>query len=499
VLGTLAPLPFALSFPRVPEDNGSIPLAGNIGITANQVRTTNGRIGDGPHGSAGDGHGDFDFYRLAGARKGQRLLVDIDTPNSSLDSLVSLWDANGALLAIADGDDVGFDDARLTFAIPQAGNYFIAVGGFFSLPANPFDPASGGGFGSEGGYQVRFGLNATDVDIFSVDLRPGDVVAASVAGAATELTLTGPGGVKRVGSAQDASFLYPGASPLPGGGNAVLAYVVDTQGRHTLRLDGVSGNYDVTLEVYRPGPESIGSAVPTIFLDFDGARVNTGIFGGPGVRQLSPLSSFLGRWGIPATSQNALIHRVVSVVTENLKDDFGTNGVAVRILNSRDDPDPFGQPNVSRIIVGGTISESGIPTIGIAQTIDPGNFERSETALVLLDILSDATDPFASLNAYFGPGTNKVRFVGTALANVIAHEAGHIVGSFHTDEQNGVANLMDAGGNFPQLFGVGPDGVGGTADDPDVDYGNDVLRPFEGFTGVENTHANTKWGLSPNR
>ena len=58
-------------------------------------------------------------------------------------------------------------------------------------------------------------------------------------------------------------------------------------------------------------------------------------------------------------------------------------------------------------------------------------------------------------------------------------------------------NLMDAGGNFQLLFGVGPDGIGGTADDPDVDFGEDLLSPFEGFTGIEDTAARTRWALHP--
>jgi hypothetical protein len=56
---------------------------------------------------------------------------------------------------------------------------------------------------------------------------------------------------------------------------------------------------------------------------------------------------------------------------------------------------------------------------------------------------------------------------------------------------------MDAGGNFPLLFGVGADGIGGTADDPDVDFGLDTLNPGEGFTGLENTRTRVRWGLTP--
>ena len=502
ILGTLASGPPPFPFARAPEDNGSIPLARTIPLSGASTRaSTTGVIGDGPHGSNGDGTGDYDFYELAAARAGQRFSVDIDTADGfSFDSMVAVWDSAGTPLALNDDDGQTFD-SRLTFTIPRNGDYFASVAGFpFAFPDDPFDSGSGPGVGSEGAYSVIFGLDADDTDFYSVDLQAGDVIGGSVTGAAADIALYGPKGVKRVGSRQDLSFIYPPSSPLPGGGNAVLAHVAVSSGRHFIAVGDGAGNYDITLEVYRSGPESIGNAVPTIFLDFDGARVNTGIFGGPGVRQLSPLRAFLGRWGLTASQENALINRIVSTTTENLKSDFGANGVAVNILNSRDHADPFGQPNVSRIIVGGTIAESGIPTIGIAQSIDPGNFELEETALVLLDVLSDPAsfydDPNPSLNAYLTPQSNRVRFVGTAIGNVVSHEAGHYLGSFHVDQFNSILNLMDQGGNFPLLFGVGADGVGGTADDRDVDFGNDYFNPFEGFVGLENTAAYTKWGLS---
>jgi hypothetical protein len=90
-----------------------------------------------------------------------------------------------------------------------------------------------------------------------------------------------------------------------------------------------------------------------------------------------------------------------------------------------------------------------------------------------------------------------VKFVGTALGNIVSHEAGHFVGSWHVDQFNDVLNLMDQGGNFPLLYAVGPDGIGGTADDPDVDFGGDLFNPNEGFTGIENTAFRTLWGCTP--
>jgi hypothetical protein len=303
-----------------------------------------------------------------------------------------------------------------------------------------------------------------------------------------------------MGSDQDASSLYAPNAPLPGGGNAVLATVAARSGRYTIEVLGSAGLYDVTLELYRPGTETKKSGtVQTLFLDFNGQRVNTAIWGGPGVRDLSPLAGFLGRWGLAANQENALINAIIAGVRENIIADAQARGqnprFALNIRNSRDHADTFGQANVHRIIVGGTIAESGISTIGIAQFIDPGNFGTEDSAVVLLDVLSDPSGA-ASLNTYLTPASNKIQFLGRAIANVIAHEGGHLYGNYHTDTFNTVPNLMDAGGNFPGLFGVGPDNIGGTADDVDYDFGEDTLFPAEGLIGVEDTLNTTAWGLT---
>jgi hypothetical protein len=287
------------------------------------------------------------------------------------------------------------------------------------------------------------------------------------------------------------------ASPLPGGGNLSFAYVAERAGLYAVEVSQGRGRYDATLEVYRPGVRSSGEPVTQrIFLDFDGERVNTGVFGGFGVTELSPLSRFLRRWEIPRRDLDLVIDEVVATVTENVNADLEARGLnddfAVEILNSRDHADPFGEPNVSRVIIGGTIRESGVYTIGIAQSIDPGNFEHEETALLLLDVLShrDRREE-ASLNAYLRARSDRVGFVGTALGNVASHEIGHYLGSFHVNPFNKRVNLMDAGG--PLIFGVGPDGVGGTADDPDVDYGVDRFWDLEGFLGLEHTLNRSAW------
>ena len=216
---------------------------------------------------------------------------------------------------------------------------------------------------------------------------------------------------------------------------------------------------------------------------------------------LSPLSAFLAKWGITRIQEDELIDAVVAGVTENIKQDMIDSGLNTRfrlqVKNSKDHADPWGNANVSRIIVGGTIEESGVDTIGIAQSIDPGNFDTEETALVLLDLLSEPDGPDYSLNTYLTPASDRIGFVGQALSNVISHEAGHYFGNFHTDNASDSVNLMDSGGaNFQNLFGVGPDNVGGTADDADVDFGDDVFSPAEGFIGIEDTLGRIVFGVT---
>ena len=492
------------TLPAFPETNDALGLAADTGIPgARRAVRTSGVIGDGPHGSAGDATGDYDFYRLDGGADGVTFTARTSTPTGDLDTLLGLWDADGALGAL-NGDNGGSTDSAITVTIPPEQTFYLMVGSDpAALPQDPETPGTGPGVSTEGPYQllITTGKSGGDLDYYSFDLRAGDVLGASVAGGGTRLAVYDPAGREVFGSSQDLTTYFAVDSPMPGGGNAVVDFVVPTDGRYRLGVEAGEGPYDVRLEAFRPGTETAPrGSVHTIFLDFDGARVNTSIFGmGGGLRDLSPLSAFLPRWGLAAADERALITAVTATVRENLERDMiakGTNPrFALRVLNSRDHADPWGQPNVSRVVVGGTILESGIPTIGIAQSIDAGNFGREETALVLLDEISAPAGPRWSLNSYVGPRSDKVAFIGRAVGNITSHEAGHMSGSWHTSGPNDVHGIMDPGGNPAVMFAVGPDNVGGTADDPDLDFTEDELSPAEGFTGVEDTVARTAWAF----
>src|SRR5690606_25522813 len=143
-----------------------------------------------------------------------------------------------------------------------------------------------------------------------------------------------------------------------------------------------------------------------LFLDFDGARLNTDILAptNRGPVELSPLRDFLRDWDLVGW-ENQIIDSVIETVTENFILDMRERGLNpafdLEIRNSRDHADPYGQPYVSRVIVGGTIGESGLPAvIGIAQSVEVGNFNTEETAVVLLDLLSGSRFDPNSLNSF---------------------------------------------------------------------------------------------------
>jgi hypothetical protein len=503
IVGRLSPeRVFAEARAPKAEDDGSIPLAARTGI--GRVRdgiTTSSVIGNGPHGRAGSGSGDFDFFAVR-ARRGEVIFVDTDTPTGPLDTMAIVYDSEGNVVAF--NDDLDGLDSRVDYLVSRAGQYFVAITGFSAVPEDPFDSGSGTGAASEGPYRVTITAAQADHDYYAVRLRKGDVLGASVSGGASRIVLYNPSGVEVMGSSQDATFIYPAETPLPGGGRAVADHVADVDGLHFVAVTSGRGPYAITVEAYRPRLDT-DRPVQTLFLDFNGERLNTGIFGGPGVRRLTQLRAFLGRWGLRNADLEPLIDQIVATARENLRRDMIANGrnpdFELVIRNSSDHRDNFGSDNVSRIIVGGTINESGIPTIGIAQSIDPGNVSTEETALVLLDVLSDRAGPFGdpSLNSYIRPGTSrsrKVAFIGRAVGNIVSHEAGHFFGDWHVAQFNRRANLMDQGGNFPLLYGVGADRVGGTRDDVDVDFGRDTFNQNEGFSGKENTMTRLLFALT---
>ena len=91
---------------------------------------------------------------------------------------------------------------------------------FGSLPTNPFDSGSGTGARSEGAYDVTMTFEFTeDVDVYRVDMRPGDVLGAALQGNGRVLELFDPHGTLVMGSGRDPAYgTYPTAQPAAGRG-----------------------------------------------------------------------------------------------------------------------------------------------------------------------------------------------------------------------------------------------------------------------------------------
>ena len=243
ILGTLAPSVVPEPIDAKPEDNGSIPLTGETELSGSgSATTTDATIGDGPHGSDGDGTGDFDFYAVRDASAGQRLVVDIDTPTGSARL------ARPPLRRRRERDrgqrrrGSGSSTACSSFVLPAAGDYYVSVAGYANFQDDPQDSGSGDGAESEGDYTVTFGLDSIDVDIYAVNLRAGDVLGRLGGGQRQRAVRERHRTAREVhGSDQDASFIYPPSSPLPGGGNAVVDHVAARNGRHYVTVIGGRG------------------------------------------------------------------------------------------------------------------------------------------------------------------------------------------------------------------------------------------------------------------
>lgn len=486
--------------PVVLFDDGSFLTANPVSHTSGIPIAFDGVLGDSVDGynsnnSAGLG-GDADFYELLELEPGQWITAHVDGAPASV---LALYDEFGTVI---ESTEASTEVENYIFhEVEEAGDYYIAIVpydpavgvGNFRLPLNPVSGPDTVQGGPAGNYTLTIGVDAVDADFYAVDLMPGDILGVNGIGAADVISLRKANGDLMLQSSTDRSDLYPVASPLPGGGNTSLAYVIDTPGRYIMTVNGHQyGNYLLETRVFRPAIESAPEGTNQIlFLDFDGALFNSEVvFGAPKLTQLSPMSSYLRRWGLD--NEDALINAIIREVEDDYIHDLQAVNPNSRftILNSRDHADPFGQPYVSRIIVGGSQGQLGIQGIfGIAESIDLGNFDMSETAVVLLDTFAaPSSDPNSANHYPIAPGARRVDLVARALSVTISHEAGHIFGAWHTEAMSADTNIIDGGGTRPEseVIGVGPDLIWGTADDFDVDFVEDIFDLSEGYTGVSN-------------
>jgi hypothetical protein len=367
-----------------------------------------------------------------------------------------------------------------------------------------------------------------DEDYYSFDLRKGDILDARItvpSGTQPGLILMTNSGTELLYSKQ---IFYPPlvgrpatTSPRFTTGSATLSYVIEQDGRYLMRVGDATGAYTVNMRVYRPTieREAIGTK-QKIFLDFDGAFLRNDLLGlnlfgtaatpGQTIRVPS-FYNYMPTLGLSAADGDALIRDISSRVEQKLRFDlatytkngfYGQSGVPgefdIEILNSLDHADVWGQANVSRVLVGGTQAQIGIPAatglLGIAQSIDIGNFDREETALVMLDIVgADALD---TVNVPRAGNVTVANIFAEFVAETIVHEVGHYLGAMHQDPTTRVNTIMDT--FYNPLAAAGRDGILGNADDEPLRFLSDDYNPGETLFGggINNSGNVIAFGLS---
>ncbi|MDX1531221.1 MAG: pre-peptidase C-terminal domain-containing protein, partial [Rhodothermales bacterium] len=418
-------LPFA-------EDDGAIPLASPVALAVGEgVRIEGAAIGDGPFGATS---GDFDFYAVTATTEGLTLVANVDVPGD-LDAYLALYDEAGTFIAV--NNDTHGTEPFLDLRLPAPGTYYVAVFGYRSgvpILGDPFDAGSGPGVGSTGAYDLTLAFPERDVDVYAFDLDAGDVLGVGEGmGFLHSVEIVAPDGTVMIGSRRPLSFAYPADSPLPseGGPGIGASTVAHEAGTYYLAVTGnADGPYSLGVHAFRPRTETESGATQVIFVDFDGATINAEeIWGGNANAVLSPLADFVPDWGLEPDDEDALIDAILAVLEQRLHDHLLLNGnnpgTGVVLRNRRDHADPGDAPYVSRLIVGGTMLELGIQTVGIASTIDPGNFGLEDVGVTLLDILSASPGIRSSLNGIeMAPGADKLDLVAVGVGGITAHEAG---------------------------------------------------------------------------
>ena len=515
------------------EDDGAIPLALESGVTGGPDSISfTGVIGDGPNPGVTS---DYDMVRVSlPANTTFEISVATPEPFGDLDPFVTFYLEDGTIIFQQDDGGDGFDTfVRLTVGAAPL-DFVMAIGGFGAFePADPFDSSGGsvtGLIGSEGSYEFSmfvFPTGDSPTDFFTFNMQKGDVLgAAARVDGNPVLEVYNMSGDFEKGVAGFGSFADPN-SPLPINGNGVIDYVAEATGRYAVAVTGGFGEYEMDIGIYRPGFEEQGRRIQLIWLDYNGGPVDKQPwFGFPFVTNHTPFRGFLPAWGLP--DSDADVRRITSAITAEVSRTLGSELAATRtnpfLRSYVVGNDGTGIPNflepfiemgrfeifgitfeVSVVEVSGTTQEAFINTIGIASSIDPGNYGGNDAALMLLDVLSAPATPGANANGTFSlndvilaPGVTKEQLVIQAIANVTSHEAGHYLGNFHTDGVfSADANIMDEGpGGLFNLAGIGPSGIFGADDTVNVQFIDDTYSVLEGFQGDENTTTNTAYSQS---
>ena len=171
-----------------------------------------------------------------------------------------------------------------------------------------------------------------DEDYFAVNLRAGDILDAALTSGPTsrgwDVALFDANGSEIIGSTGNitrqtlpAFSAFPTVSPYVDTTSLVtFAQVIPATGRYYVRIGDALGAYSLRLRAMREPIEiqPIGTK-QIVFLDFDGATINGGIFQVPGTRRLPSMINTLSQYGFLPSQENEIIDKLIAKIKELLR------------------------------------------------------------------------------------------------------------------------------------------------------------------------------------
>jgi len=191
-------------------------------------------------------------------------------------------------------------------------------------------------------------------------------------------------------------------------------YLVVTNSPFASRDSQKTGSY--TIDVSVAGGFDVPPPVPQLLmLDFDGGLVNS-----PGLGQVTIVPFDAAAIDPVYRGQTEAMKRQIRRTIEQNYERFG-----VTVITS-DDPSPEEGVEYSTVFLGGFSRE----TFGMAESVDLYNEDYCDDAIVY-------TESFSLTMFTFVPTVSEM---AVAIANVASHEAGHLLGLNHVDDDRA---LMD--------------------------------------------------------
>ena len=229
------------------------------------------------------------------------------------------------------------------------------------------------------------------------------------------------------------TLIHRASDPFNGGGPAVLRLAEHVARETTSRVflavshpydDTALGAYRFDVVIERGGPPPL-PAGQVFYLDFDGGVPGRGLLG------VGVVSAFDAAAISPLyAGQDANIKRVI---VETVAKAFA--GFGVKIITS-DEADLSATPDVSTLLIGSYHSS----VFGVSPGVDAYNADCCDDGIVF-------SETFTARAFGFTPEAGEV---GVAIGNVVAHEAGHLLGLRHAADARA---LMDESSPGPVLLG----------------------------------------------